>query len=315
MVGKTASTSPYSSISGVEGKYSDGDAMAQHITRTCIALAERWLDETQATAAAAAPGQADLSAACFVISISLEAGNMGLSWKMLRHACSIAKALGYFRIDAVPHSFATEAELVEKNRKRFGFWHLLRMDCIFRLSLGKPAVIRKDEWAVNFPDSPGIIASKDKCEAADEGDDKDTCVIEIHFLASMRQTLVMLRYLDYLDGPGKIDEETLDALIAETETTMALWRPDELLETKTNDMDSLLSVDMLLGSYGMLIILDQARQNQDRRQLEDQDTRRSLQAFQAFMRSAGYEHARWGVRCACVFTTVNINCSLTTGLH
>jgi hypothetical protein len=50
-------------------------------------------------------------------------------------------------------------------------------------------------------------------------------MIEIHFLASMRQTLVMLRYLDYMDGPDGIDEETIDALIAETETSMVLWRP------------------------------------------------------------------------------------------
>ncbi|KAL4820385.1 hypothetical protein BDW67DRAFT_180768 [Aspergillus spinulosporus] len=296
MLGKSASTS----VSGIEGEDSDVDAIAQHITRTCVDLAERWLDETQATATAAAPSQADMLAACSVVSIGLEAGNIEFCWEMLRHTCSIARALGYFHIDAAPQYSATESEKVEKNRKRFEFWHLLRTDCMFRLLLGKPAVIRKGEWAVNFPDSPGIIAS----EKGEDGDD-GTRMIEIHFLASMRQTLVMLRYLDHIEGPDGIDEETIDALIAETETSMALWRPDELLGSKANRIDSLLSLDMLLGSYKTLIILDQARQNRNRSRDHNRYSglssytvkiaRRSLQALQAAMHSAGYEYARWGV--------------------
>ncbi|KAL4745972.1 hypothetical protein BDW72DRAFT_207753 [Aspergillus terricola var. indicus] len=296
MLGKSTSTS----TPGTEGEDSDDDAIAHHITRICIDLAERWLDETQANAVATAPSQADMLAACSVVSISLEAGNIELCWEMMRHTCSIAKALGYFHIDAGPQFPATESEKIEKNRKRFEFWHLLRTDCMFRLLLGKPAVIRKGEWAVNFPDSPGIIASE-----KGGGGDEDTHMFEIHFLASMRQTLVMLRYLDYTEGPDGIDEDTVDALIAETETSMALWRPDEMLESKVNRIDSLLSVDMLLGSYKMLIILDQARQNRD--QNRDHDgypglspytvdiARRSLQALQAAMRSAGNKYARWGV--------------------
>ncbi|KAL4736238.1 hypothetical protein BDV11DRAFT_207773 [Aspergillus similis] len=302
MLGKFTSTS----MPEKEGEDSDDDAIAHHIIRICIDLSERWLDETQATATAAAPSQADLLAACFVVSVSLEAGNIELCWEMLRHACSIAKALGYFHIDAVPQYSATESERVEKNRKRFEFWHLLRTDCMFRLSLGKPAVIRKGEWAKG------------------EDGDEDTRMFEIHFLASMRQTLVMLRFLDYTEGPDGIDEETVDALIADTEASMALWRPDEMLESKANRIDSLLSVDMLLGSYKMLIILDQARQNRSRSRDHDrypglssytvQIARRSLQVLQSAMRSAGFEYARWGVRYVCALTP-GIMSVADDGLH
>ncbi|KAL6234002.1 hypothetical protein BDW75DRAFT_241476 [Aspergillus navahoensis] len=241
--------------------------LSSEFARECIHdLAERWLDKTQATATAAAPGQADLLAACFVISISPEAGNIELCWKMLRHACSIAKTLRYFHLDAAPHSSATEAEVVEKNRKRFKFWRLLRTDCSFRLSFGNPLLSAKASGLLTFRTVLGLSPVKRSVK-----------------------TLVMLQYLDYSDGPGKTDEETLDALIAETETTMALWRPDDLLETKTNYI-SLLSVDMLLGSYKMLILLDQARQNQNRRRLTDQDrySRLSPYTVKVARRSAGF---------------------------
>jgi hypothetical protein len=88
---------------------------------------------------------------------------------------------------------------------------------------------------------------------------------------------------------------------------------DELLGSKANRIDSLLSLDMLLGSYKMLLILDQARQNRNRSRDHDRYSglspytvdiaRRSLQALQAAMHAAGYEYARWGVRCVCVFIT------------
>lgn len=67
MLGKSASKS----MPRIEDEDSDFNAITQHITRTCIDLAEHWLDETQATAAAAAPSQADMLAACSVVCTNL----------------------------------------------------------------------------------------------------------------------------------------------------------------------------------------------------------------------------------------------------
>lgn len=86
---------------------------------------------------------------------------------------------------------------------------------MFRLSLGKPSLIPAGSWAVNFPD-PTITGN----------DDPDTHVVQIHFLASMRQTLVMLKYLDNVDGLGEtLDQKTADDLAMQIHMTIETWNP------------------------------------------------------------------------------------------
>lgn len=144
--------------------------------------------------------------------MALEGCDSELAWKMLGHALRIAKALGYFNVDSNP-DWITEQSLTprgvtanetekDKNRKRFEFWHLLRTDCLFRLSFGKPTLIEPGSWKVNFPD-PTI----------DGVDDESSRFVQIHFLASMRLTLVVMKYLDWVDIGSDSDPISCDAII------------------------------------------------------------------------------------------------------
>lgn len=68
---------------------------------------------------------------------------------------------------------------------------------------------------MNFPD-PTITGN----------DDPDMHFVQIHFLASMRQTLVMLKYLDKVDGPGEaLDESTARDLATQIHMTIKTWKP------------------------------------------------------------------------------------------
>ena len=225
---------------------SEKDAIVRHLYRISMALMEGWLDEIKNT-------PADLIVAFFMVSmhvfwspvwetkltsiyqvsITLDGSNSELSWKFLGHACAISRALGYFTIDANQaegkenekekgkqgEKEPTEHEAeIDKNRIRFEFWHLLRTDCLFRLSFGKPALIPRDSWKVNFPD-PTITGV----------DNASTRFIQIHFLASMRLTLIMLKYLDMEDADAEHELDTVvydtqvDGLIEEVQLIMSDW--------------------------------------------------------------------------------------------
>jgi len=149
----------------------------------------------------------------------LEGCNSELSWKIFGQACTIAKALGYFSVDenpALPDNPTKKDTEVEKNRKRFEFWHLLRTDCLFRLSFGKPACIQRGSWTVNLPD-PSINGVENE----------STRFIQIHFLASMRLNLIALKYLELVDSKPDPETEaydkTIDNLIAEVQSIMSDW--------------------------------------------------------------------------------------------
>jgi hypothetical protein len=158
--------------------------------------------------------------------MTLEGCNSELSWKIFGHACSIARALGYLSIDGdtkrpeghicPAHESSEHRKEVERNRMRFEFWHLLRTDCLFRLSFGKPALLPEGSWAVNLPD-PSITGI----------DDASTHFIQIHFLALMRLTLVVLKYLDWVDAESGQNAATfdsgLDDLIVEVEVILSDW--------------------------------------------------------------------------------------------
>ncbi|KAL2845122.1 hypothetical protein BJX68DRAFT_269308 [Aspergillus pseudodeflectus] len=270
-----------------ETGYDAKSAISQYLYRTSLALAGDWVREVKYTAAG-------LSAACFLIAMALEGGDIEQSWKMLGEACKIARALGYFHVDSTLLEDDPNEPAEERNRKRFEFWHLLRTDCLFRLSFGKPALIPKGSWEVNFPQHPSITGIEDE--------NSSTRVIEIHFLASMRQTLVMLKYLEYMDtvlNPDEVDGAFISGLIEEVNSIRRLWKPDEILTMTTNHIDSWFSVDILLGCYKMFIILDQARTkaycqaNYGVVPLSSEMAVQSLKTVRTFMSSASYAH--WGV--------------------
>lgn len=158
------------------------------------------------------------------MAVALEACNIELSWKILGHSCAIARALGYFCVDDDPEESNGQNSQIEnpienevdKNRKRFEFWYLLRTDCLFRLSFGKPALIPDGSWRVDLPD-PTINGV----------DDASTHFIQIHFLASMRLTLVLLKYLNLVDTVPKPAAEvygrTVGRLIGEVQAIMRDW--------------------------------------------------------------------------------------------
>ena len=167
---------------------------------------------------------------------------------------------------------------------------------------------------MNFPD-PTITGV----------DDESTRFVQIHFLASMRLTLVLLKYLDLVDAVPVPDPETydttVDTLIAEVQSIMSGWNAvclflqtgstictiaeyysnilkEELLSTTTNDIDSSFCVDILFSSYKMLILFDQSKNSNQRTDHLPRQTvdiaRKSLQMFQVVLGSRLYAH--WGVR-------------------
>lgn len=104
-----------------------------------------------------------------------------------------------------------------KNRQRYEFWYLLQVDCIFRLYFGRPATIPEGSWVVKFPD-PTINGV----------DDISTHFLQIHFLATMRFNLVLLKYFDLTKGehtshPAEYDE-ALDNLSIEVKSIMSNWK-------------------------------------------------------------------------------------------
>ncbi|KAJ5611396.1 hypothetical protein N7510_008115 [Penicillium lagena] len=219
---------------------------------------------------------------------------------MLDHACKIAKALGYFSVDGNPEeadgqpslaqASTTDKTEIDKNRKRFEFWHLLRTDCLFRLSFGKPTLIAPGSWKVNFPD-PTI----------DGVDDESSRFIQIHFLASMRLTLVVMKYLDWIDsGPDPdpvLHDATIDSFLDEVQLIMSDWDTDELLRIAKTQFDTWFCVDMIFSSYKVLIVLHQSKIcDQERHRLPHQTvdiSRKSIQMFQSLLGSS--LHAYWGI--------------------
>ncbi|RAH47362.1 transcription factor domain-containing protein [Aspergillus brunneoviolaceus CBS 621.78] len=225
----------------------------QALCSTCLKLAEDWLGRMQNTTA-------DLFAAFMMMSMTLESCESDLSWKIFKAACPVARALGYFSVDEDRHhpdrrpSLAGDSqhEEIERNRMRFEFWHILRTESHFRLSFGKPPIIAGGSWAVNFPD-PTITGV----------DHESTRFIQIHFLASMRLTIVTMRYLDIMatnPDPHTADyNDTMDGLIAEVQKIMSDWNPEELLSSTTNRIDTWFCVDILFSSYKMLIVFYQSK--------------------------------------------------------
>ncbi|ODM16857.1 hypothetical protein SI65_07822 [Aspergillus cristatus] len=261
--------------------------IVQYLYNTCMTLVDGWLDNVKHT-------PADLYAAFLMLSMMLEGCNSELSWKIFGQACTIARALGYFSVDenpAFPDNPTKNDTEVEKNRKRFEFWHLLRTDCVFRLSFGKPACIQKGSWTVNLPD-PSINGVENE----------STRFIQIHFLASMRLNLVALKYLELVDSKPDPETEaydkTIDSLIAEVQSIMSDWNTEELSNTTTNHVDMWFCMDVLFSSYQMLIIFYQSKKcNQGSDGLPHRTVdiaKKSLQTFQSLLASA-HKHAHFGI--------------------
>ncbi|KAJ5832961.1 hypothetical protein N7474_001272, partial [Penicillium riverlandense] len=280
-------------LSGIvldSGSHKDNGGLIRNLCRMCLDLADCWLDHIQNT-------PADLFAA---VSMALESCNSELAWKMLGHACTIAKALGYFSVDGNPEEAEEKRSLtqgsttdeteIDKNRKRFEFWHLLRTDCLFRLSFGKPTLISAGCWKVNFPD-PTINGV----------DDESSRFVQIHFLASMRLTLVVMKFLDWIDsGPDPdpvLHDATVDSFLEEVQLIMSDWDIDELLGMAKSQVDTWFCVDMIFSSYKILIVLHQSKKcDQESHRLPPQTvdiSRKSIQMFQSLLGPSLQAH--WGI--------------------
>ncbi|KAF7168844.1 hypothetical protein CNMCM5623_001786 [Aspergillus felis] len=283
----------------LQGVLMDPDSTVQRggivksLYRTSIKLVDSWLDQLKNT-------PEDLFAAFLMISMALEGCNSELSWKIFGHACSIARALGYFSIDGNPKGpdghmcLAQESSEhrneVEQNRMRFEFWHLLRTDCLFRLSFGKPALLPEGSWAVNLPD-PSITGV----------DDASTHFIQIHFLASMRLTLVVIKYLDWVNAESEQNAATydrwLDDLIVEVEAILSDWNVEELINTTETLINTWFFADILFTSYKIIVVLSQAKKcNRDSHHLPRHTVdlaRKSLKVFQSLMGST--VRSFWGI--------------------
>jgi hypothetical protein len=217
--------------------HKDNGGLITNLYRTCFALTDSWLNHIQNTYAdlfvavlmasgAINPNRDQAGLTTYQVSMALEACNSEVAWKMLGHACTIAKALGYFSVDGNPGETDGQPSLsqgstieeteTDKNRKRFEFWHLLRTDCLFRLSFGKPTLMPAGSWKVNFPD-PTINGV----------DDESSRFIQIHFIASMRLALVMMKYLDWTDaGPDPdpvLHDITIDSFLDEVQLIISDW--------------------------------------------------------------------------------------------
>lgn len=145
------------------------------------------------------------------MSVALEGCNIDLAWRAFYHSCRVSRALGYFSVDEAPREADSQLpapagtpheDEVERNRKRFGFWYILRTDCMFRMSFGMPTLIPVESWAVNFPD-PTINGV----------DDGSSHFIQIHFFISTRLALVARKYLDWIDGGLPLDPVSHDAIV------------------------------------------------------------------------------------------------------
>ncbi|KAE8143826.1 hypothetical protein BDV38DRAFT_289660 [Aspergillus pseudotamarii] len=230
---------------------------------------------------------------------TLEGCNTDLAWKAFSHTCRISKTLGYFTVDETPNEGDNqvstpagtplhEAE-IERNRKRFGFWHILRTDCLFRKSFGKPTLIPAGSWKVHFPD-PTINGV----------DDESSRFIQIHFLISMRLGLILRKYLDWITGGPDPDPVSHDAIIEnyidEVQSILSDWDTASLLRTATNHIDIWLCIDVLIGSYEMLIVLYLSKKCDSGHALPCQAVdlaRKSLKTFQSLLGSTS--HAFWGI--------------------
>ncbi|KAJ5184405.1 hypothetical protein N7472_009245, partial [Penicillium cf. griseofulvum] len=267
-------------------------ALVHIIYQKCVSLSEDWLKNIKDT-------PADFFAALSLMSLSLECCNIDLSWKALAQTCRISKALGFFSVDETPsegdNQLSTEPESlprqaeVERNRKRFEFWHILRTDCLFRMCYGKPTLIPAGSWKVDFPD-PTITGV----------DDESSRFIQIHFIASMRLTLIVMKYLDWVDrgkDPDPVSHDaTIDRFIDEVQLILSDWDAEGLLQMATNHLDVWFCVDVLFSTYKMLIILYQSKKCNQSHILPSQAveiSRKSVKIFQSLLASSA--NAFWGV--------------------
>ncbi|KNG81604.1 fungal specific transcription factor [Aspergillus nomiae NRRL 13137] len=264
----------------------------------CVALSDEWMKNIQDSPVDFLAASL-MASASHITSTALEGYNTDLAWKAFTHTCRISKTLGYFSVDETPsegdNQLSTpagtplhEAE-VERNRKRFVFWHILRTDCLFRKSFGKPTLIPTGSWKVHLPD-PTINGV----------DDESSRFIQIHFLISMRLGLIVRKYLDWIDSGPDLDpiphDSILHTYIDEVQSILSDWDTAGLLRTISNHIDSWLCIDVLVGSYEILIVLHLSKKCHHGHLLPHPAVnlaRKSLKIFQSLLGSTS--HAFWGI--------------------
>lgn len=118
-----------------------------------------------------------------------------LAWRMFQHACGYAEDLGLHKIDAGSKESSGNARQWDEDRK--GFWDLLHIDLLFRLTFNKQPSLSGRTWRVNLP-------WLDKHTAPDS-DGFST----MNFIVSSRLSLVQLRFFEMLETASEIDEKSL----------------------------------------------------------------------------------------------------------
>lgn len=159
-------------------------------------------------------------------------------------------------------------------------------------------------------------------------DDESSRFVQIHFIASMRLALIVMKYLDWIDcgmDPDPVSHDaTIDSFINEIQSILSDWNtvgssPPIMNHSKrrgnshcantifpsiggsppmaTNHVDIWFCVDILFSSYKMLIVLYQSKKCNRSHILPCQAVdiaRKSVTNFQALLGSS--LHAFWGIR-------------------
>ena len=173
--------------------------------RRSLKLVEHWKTE---------PGQVmDCFAGFFMTWLAINFLDTNLAWSFLRRATIVGEKLGFFQVDAKGTDHSQESVNVV-NDKRLAFWRLLQTDCLFRQHYGKPPLIQKGTWSVEFPDFNVVSMGEGPRH-------------QIIFIIAMRLNFITIKFFEFLDSEGSKSPEALDNMIdslaEEIETITREW--------------------------------------------------------------------------------------------
>jgi hypothetical protein len=125
---------------GLQQTRGPGHALTQAAYLKALEYVPAWLDASTDT-------DMDGHTAAIFAWIAITNLDYQLSWKFHCKACRFLKTRGIDNLDAVLPKTAEEEE--EREPIRYLYWHILSMDCLFRLFYGKPTLVSCNFSALN----------------------------------------------------------------------------------------------------------------------------------------------------------------------